>query len=77
MAKIRDLHIYSQNHSELKRLHEDYEFIGRRTELRRDELVVFSMPKTWKRKQERERKLAARRAERQGIDPDSREDRPY
>lgn len=78
MAKINNHRIYGEL-SRLKELQEDYEFIGRRTELdaRNGILTVFAMPKTWKRKEAKERKLAARRAELAGDDIEAREERRY
>lgn len=77
MAKAKDMRIASSDPAELVRLQEDYEFVGRRTEIQGDTLVVFALPKTWKRKQAKERRLAALRAERNGEEAEETSRREY
>lgn len=66
--KVRNHHIYNTNSDVLKALQEEYTDLGRNASIvEPGHLVVFSLPKSWKRKRDQERKLQMRRDAREGV----------
>jgi hypothetical protein len=65
MAKIRNLVIYPSNQESLYALKSEYEWIGREVRVSRDELgqklVVLALPSRYKKKDQIEAKLKAKR----------------
>jgi len=65
MAKIRNLVLYPKSQESLYSLKSDYEWIGREVLVQRDELglklVVLALPKKYKKKEQAEAKLKAKR----------------
>lgn len=67
MAKVKDLHIYDNDPVKLESLREEYVTLGRRARVvEPGHMVVYSMPAKYKRKVEREKRLARLRAARYG-----------
>lgn len=63
MAQIKNQVIYTSDFDTLNRLADEYRFVGRevRVEPRKSRLVVLALPSTYKRKEEREKKLRKRK----------------
>jgi hypothetical protein len=65
MAKIRNLVLYPKSQEALYSLKSEYEWIGREVRVQRDELglklVVLALPNKYKKKEQAEAKLKAKR----------------
>lgn len=51
--------IYDADPQRLNRLAEEYRWLGREVDQDLDKITVLAMPRTWKRKQKKERRLRA------------------
>lgn len=65
MAKIKNLTLSFKDAESLTKMKEEYLYIGREVtaDYRKLELKVLALPKTYKKKQEREAKLLARKSD--------------
>lgn len=65
MAKIQNQHIYDRDQEKLKRLADEFTWLGREIRLEPGHLTVFALPSTYKKKTEKERRkrIARRRSE--------------
>ena len=65
MSKIRNLVVYPKTPAELYAIKADYEAIGREVDIQKDEigdkLIILALPRKYKKKDEMESKLKAKR----------------
>ena len=67
--KVSNQHHYNKDEKVLQALHEEYVSLGRNAHIvEPGHLVVFSLPKSWKRKKSKEKRLEVLRAARRGED---------
>ncbi len=65
MAKVKNLVLYPSSQTELYRLKQEYEWIGREVDISRDahgqKIIVRALPRKYKKKEQAEAKLKAKK----------------